>query len=107
MGRRAFQAIAEGIEDAIAFTQGEKARGHVHRVRARDVDVVATRERLGLSQAEFATAFGVSVSTVRNWEQGRRTPEGPALVLLTVIEKAPRTVLRAIWAGPTKRKAAA
>jgi putative transcriptional regulator len=107
MGRRAFQAIAEGLEDAIAFSQGEKARGHVHRVRARDVDVVATRERLGLSQAEFATAFGVSVSTVRNWEQGRRTPEGPALVLLTVIEKAPRTVLRAIWAGPTKRKAAA
>jgi putative transcriptional regulator len=107
MGRKAFQAIAEGLEDAIAFTQGEKARGHVHRVRARDVDVVATRERLGLSQAEFATAFGVSVSTVRNWEQGRRTPEGPALVLLTVIEKAPRTVLRAIWAGPTKRKAAA
>jgi putative transcriptional regulator len=101
------QAIAEGLEDAIAFTQGEKARGHVHRVRARDVDVVGTRERLGLSQAEFATAFGVSVSTVRNWEQGRRTPEGPALVLLTVIEKAPRTVLRAIWAGPTKRKAAA
>jgi putative transcriptional regulator len=107
MGRKAFQAIAEGLEDAIAFTQGEKARGHVHRVRARDVDVVGTRERLGLSQAEFATAFGVSVSTVRNWEQGRRTPEGPALVLLTVIEKAPRTVLRAIWAGPTKRKAAA
>ena len=82
-------------------------RGHVHRVRARDVDVVATRERLGLSQAEFATAFGVSVSTVRNWEQGRRTPEGPAVVLLTVIEKAPRTVLRAIWTGPMKRKAAA
>ena len=107
MGRKAFQAIAEGLEDAIAFTQGEKARGHVHRVRARDVDVAGTRERLGLSQAEFATAFGVSVSTVRNWEQGRRTPEGPALVLLTVIEKAPRTVLRAIWAGPTKRKAAA
>jgi putative transcriptional regulator len=85
MGRKAFQAIAEGLEDAIAFTQGEKARGHVHRVRARDVDVVATRERLGLSQAEFATAFGVSVSTVRNWEQGRRTPEGPALVLLTLL----------------------
>jgi len=68
-GQEAFQAIAEGLEDALAFTRGEKARGHAHRVRARDVDVVATRERLGLSQAEFATAFGVSVSTVRNWEQ--------------------------------------
>jgi putative transcriptional regulator len=69
--------------------------------------VAATREKLGLSQGEFATAFGVSVGTVRNWEQGRRTPEGPALVLLTVIDRAPRAVLRAIWAGPSKRKAAA
>ena len=83
MGRKAFQAIAEGLEDAIAFTRGEKARGHVHRVRARDVDVVATRERLGLSQAEFATAFGVSVSTVRNWEQGRARPDAPTLMSVT------------------------
>jgi len=107
MGRKAFQAIAEGLEDAIAFTRGEKTRGRAHKVRARDINVVAMREKLGLSQEEFATAFGVSVGTVRNWEQGRRTPEGPALVLLTVIEKAPRAVLRAIWTGPTKRKAAA
>ncbi len=107
MARKAFQAIAEGLEDAIAFTRGEKARGRAHKVRARDIDVAATREKLGLSQGEFATAFGVSVGTVRNWEQGRRTPEGPALVLLTVIDRTPRAVLRAIWAGPSKRKAAA
>ena len=106
MAKKAFQAIADGLEDAIAFSRGEKARGRAHKVKARDINVVATREKLGLSQDEFATAFGVSVGTVRNWEQGRRTPEGPALVLLTVIEKAPRTVLRAIWTGPTKRKAA-
>ena len=106
MAKKAFQAIADGLEDAIAFSRGEKARGRAHKVKARDVNVVATREKLGLSQDEFATAFGVSVGTVRNWEQGRRTPEGPALVLLTVIEKAPRAVLRAIWTGPTKRHAA-
>ena len=93
MGRKAFQAIAEGLEDAIAFTQGEKTRGHVHRVRARDVDVVGTRERLGLSQAEFATAFGVSVSTVRNWEQGRRTPSGAARTLLLIAAKNPRALV--------------
>jgi putative transcriptional regulator len=106
MAKKAFQAIADGLEDAIAFSRGEKARGRAHKVKARDISVVATREKLGLSQDEFATAFGVSVGTVRNWEQGRRTPEGPALVLLTVIDKAPRAVLRAIWTGPTKRKAA-
>jgi putative transcriptional regulator len=71
------------------------------------VDVVATRGKLGLSQEQFAAAFGVSLGTVRNWEQGRRTPDGPALVLLTVIEKSPRAVLRALWPGPSKGKAAA
>ena len=75
--------------------------------RASDTDVAATRGKLGLSQEQFAAAFGVSLGTVRNWEQGRRTPDGPALVLLTVIDKSPRTVLRAIWPGPSKGKAAA
>ena len=72
-----------------------------------DVDVAATRGKLGLSQEQFAAAFGVSVGTIRNWEQGRRSPDGPALVLLTVIEKSPRTVLRAIWPGASNGKAAA
>jgi putative transcriptional regulator len=107
MSKKAFQAIAEGLEDAIAFSKGAKTRGRVSKVRASDVDVAATREKLGLSQEQFAAAFGVSLGTVRNWEQGRRTPNGPALVLLTVIEKSPRAVLRAIWPGPSKGKAAA
>jgi len=78
-----------GLEDAIAFSKGAKTRGRVRKVRASDVDVAATRGKLGLSQEQFAAAFGVSLGTVRNWEQGRRTPDGPALVLLTVIEKSP------------------
>jgi len=79
----------------------------MRKARSSDVDVAATRGKLGLSQEEFAAAFGVSAGTVRNWEQGRRTPDGPALVLLTVIDRAPRTVLRAIWTGPGRGKAAA
>jgi putative transcriptional regulator len=107
MSRKAFQAIAEGLEDAIAFSKGAKTRGRVRKVRAGDVDVATTRGKLGLSQEQFAAAFRVSLGTVRNWEQGRRTPDGPALVRLTVIEKSPRAVLRAIWPGPSKGKAAA
>jgi putative transcriptional regulator len=104
MSKKAFQAIAEGLEDAIAFSKGAKTRGRVRKVRASDVDVAATRGKLGLSQEQFAAAFGVSLGTVRNWEQGRRTPDGPALVLLTVIEKSPRAVLRAIWPGSKQRQ---
>jgi len=60
MGRKAFQAIAEGSKTPSAFTRGEKARGTSIGSEHANVDVVATRERLGLSQAEFATGIRVS-----------------------------------------------
>ena len=72
MSKKAFQTIAEGLEDAIAFSKGSQARGRVREVRASDVEVAATRGKLGLSQEQFAAAFGVSLGTVCNWEQGRR-----------------------------------
>ncbi len=53
-------------------------------------DVVALRRFVGLTQAQFATAMGISVHTLRNWEQGRRTPEGPALALLRIAARHPR-----------------
>ena len=59
-------------------------------------DIAATRRRIGLSQAEFAAWFGISPGTLRNWEQGRRVPEGPARVLLRVIEREPEAVRRAL-----------
>jgi putative transcriptional regulator len=59
-------------------------------------DVKAIRGRLGKSQTEFALMIGVSVATLRNWEQGRRTPEGPALALLRVASVEPRAVARAL-----------
>lgn len=52
-------------------------------------DVSALRRFVGLSQAEFADALGISVHTLRNWEQGRRSPEGPALALLRIAARHP------------------
>ncbi len=49
-----------------------------------------------MSQNEFASAFGISVSTLRHWERGDRTPQGPALVLLNVIANEPKAVLKAL-----------
>ena len=51
------------------------------------MDVKATRQRLGLSQAAFAAEFGVQAAMLRNWEQGRTYPDGAARVLLAVIAK--------------------
>jgi putative transcriptional regulator len=56
------------------------------------------RDKLGKTQAEFALMIGVSVATLRNWEQGRRTPEGPAQALLRVAERNPELVAEALRA---------
>ncbi len=98
MTTEAFDTIAAGLVDAIAYAQGDKTRGKAHVVEVPTIDVAATRKKLGLSQDRFATAFGVSPGTIRNWEQGRRHPEGPAKVLLRVIDKEPEAVLRALHA---------
>ena len=58
----------------------------------REVDVAAIRKATDLSQDVFASRIGVAVGTLRNWEQGRRRPEGPARVLLALLERNPRLV---------------
>jgi len=60
------------------------------------VDVHAIRKKLHMSQERFARRYGFSVWSVRNWEQGRRRPEGPARVLLRVIESNPEAVDKAL-----------
>jgi putative transcriptional regulator len=59
-------------------------------------DIKAIRQRLGKSQTEFALLIGVSAATLRNWEQGRRSPEGPARALLRVAAAHPRVVAQAL-----------
>jgi len=55
-------------------------------------DVVAIRRFVGLTQVAFAAALGISVHTLRNWEQGRRSPDGPALALLRIAARHPRII---------------
>lgn len=59
------------------------------------VDVKAVREKQGLSQYDFALLYGLEVDTLKNWEQGRNVPDGPARVLLSVIERCPYAVIDA------------
>ncbi|MBK8233901.1 MAG: helix-turn-helix domain-containing protein [Candidatus Eisenbacteria bacterium] len=55
-------------------------------------DVVALRRFVGLTQVRFAQALGISVHTLRNWEQGRRLPDGPAIALLRIAARHPRII---------------
>ena len=55
-------------------------------------DVIALRRFVGLTQQQFADALGISIHTLRNWEQNRRSPEGPALALLRIAARHPRVL---------------
>jgi putative transcriptional regulator len=89
--------IVSGLEDALAFSRGKRGKRRVHRVTVpRQVDVKAIRRRLRMTQAQFANTFGFTLHAVRNWEQGKRTPEGAARVLLLVISREPAAVVRAL-----------
>jgi putative transcriptional regulator len=68
--------------------------------------VPTIRARLGLSQEAFATCMGVSVGTLRNWEQGRREPQGPARALLLIADRKPMAFLEAVQLARRERRAA-
>ncbi|MCP4664542.1 MAG: helix-turn-helix domain-containing protein [bacterium] len=93
------EEIIQGLRDAVEYSKGKTKGWRVHTVEVpATVDVRKIRDRLRLTQQEFADRFGFSVYSVRNWEQGRRRPEGPARVLLTIIDKEPEAALRALAA---------
>ncbi len=90
----AFNSIKQGLTEAIDYTKGKPNKAIVHEFTP--VDVKAIRKKVAMSQAEFASAFGISLGTLRHWERGDRKPHGPALVLLNVVAKEPEAVLRAL-----------
>ena len=77
------------LKEAVDWVEGKEIAVCVTTVEVPVIDVKATRRRLGLSQAAFASKFGFQPATLRNWEQGRTYPDGPARVLLAVIAKHP------------------
>ena len=82
---RRLAAIAEEMRRASGRTGGGAALSDADYARG-------IRARSGLTQAEFAARIGVPIETVRNWEQGKRSPRGPARALLKLIDKAPDVV---------------
>jgi putative transcriptional regulator len=93
MKREAFDQLVRSVRQAGRIRRGAKASRAFSFAPA---DVKAIRSKLGKSQPEFALMIGVSVATLRNWEQGRRTPDGPALALLRVASAEPKAVTRAL-----------
>ena len=85
--------IRELTEADFARAIPRKQRERILRGRlAGGADIVALRRFVGLTQREFAQALGISVHTLRNWEQDRRSPVGPALALLRIAARHPRVL---------------
>jgi putative transcriptional regulator len=87
--------LIRSVKQAIAWADGENVPVRVTMVqvhRAPAIDVRSLRQKLGLSQSQFAARFGFTPATVRNWEQGRTQPDGPARTLLAVIAHHPEAV---------------
>jgi putative transcriptional regulator len=89
-----FEALLESVREAGRIRRGDAMPSREFRFTS--TDVKAIRARLGKSQSQFALMIGVSVSTLQNWEQGRRRPEGPAQALLRVAAAAPEVVARTL-----------
>ena len=91
------QRMIESSKQALAFAEGDRMHGCVVHVPS-EIDVKAIRERISLSQSEFAKLFGLSKRTLEHWEHGRRVPSGPARAFLMVIAREPEAVRRALIA---------
>lgn len=91
MKEELFQELLESVREGGAILRGETPAARAFSVS--DPDVAELREAYGLSQSKFAGLLGISVRTLQNWEQRRRSPEGPARVLLRVAARHPEAVL--------------
>ena len=96
MNKALFNKLVDSIKEAGKIHRGEMPPSR--RFEVTPLDIKKMRENLHKSQPEFAAMIGVSVGTLRNWEQGRRHPIGPARALLKVVSENPRAVLKALAA---------
>ena len=86
------QEIIASLKEAIGWARGEEIPVRITQVSVPAINVREVRLRLKLTQSEFASRFGFAKASLRNWEQGRTRPDGPARVLLAVIAKHPEAV---------------
>ena len=88
--------IVDSMKEALAISRDELPQGAYKIHIPESVDVKAIREKMGLSQSSFANNFGLSIYTLRNWEQGKRQPDPAARAYLKVIEKVPDIVTKVL-----------
>ncbi len=94
MNKRDFDKLVASVKEAGKIRRREMKASRVFDLKP--ADIKAVRRKLNLSQSEFALMIGVRLSTLQNWEQGRRRPDGPAQALLKVADSNPKAVVDAL-----------
>lgn len=92
MEKHLFDELMSGVKEMKTHKAGKKTGARVH--IPDEVDVAGIRKKLKMTQQEFCATFSFPERTLKSWESGERTPEGPARVLLKMISRDPKTVLR-------------
>lgn len=95
MKEELFKELENSINEGGKILRGNKKASRVFDFENPDPKMI--RKNLGLSQSKFAKLLGIKLSTLQNWEQGRRKPEGPAKVLLNVAAKHPEAILNTVF----------
>lgn len=90
-----FDELIKSVREAGKIHRGEKKAKRVFTYDPLDVKTI--REKIGLSQRAFSELVHVSIRTLQNWEQGRRSPNGPALALLTILKNDPKHAIAALY----------
>lgn len=94
MNDEMFNELLESVKQAGDVKKGKRKPSRYTLIE--EPDVAAIREKYNMTQQEFSSLLGISVGTLRNWEQGRRKPQGPAKVLLKIAEKRPKAILESL-----------
>ncbi len=89
-----FKSIKKGAEEALAWKQGKKTGARVRQYTA--MDVTEIRKNANMTQKEFSESFSIPLPTLRQWEQGKRVPQGPAQALLRIIAHDSETAIKAL-----------
>jgi putative transcriptional regulator len=103
MKQELYEELLGSIRQGAKIIKGERKPSRFFKWS--DPNVVQIRKSYGLSQKKFASLLGISLATLRNWEQGRRKPEGAARVLLFVAAKHPEAILDSVREVPIRKMA--
>jgi putative transcriptional regulator len=93
------EQLIESLTDALTHARGETSGVRVHTVEVPDVRAI--RRQLHMSQQQFADTYRIPLSTLKNWEQGRRHPDAPAAAYLQAIARRPHEISAAFAPDPT------